>query len=84
PPPHACCLRKPLHDHGSAGSEFQSAGPGHRNCCPPVTTAQWAKMGSGMSASARLSSAPLQAGMVPVRRSKPANVLHSGRAPPLA
>jgi hypothetical protein len=54
PPPHACCLRKPLQDHGSASPEFQSAGTEHNNCCPPVTTAQWAEMGLGMSTSSSI------------------------------
>jgi hypothetical protein len=49
PPPHACCMRKPLHDQGSRSLQTQTVDAGHHNCCPPVTTAQWAEAGSGIN-----------------------------------
>jgi hypothetical protein len=48
PPPHACCMRKPMHDQDSRGLNTQTVDTGHRNCCPPVTTAHWAEPGSGI------------------------------------
>jgi hypothetical protein len=83
PPPHECCLRKPLHDHGSMSFAVRTTGRDHQNCCPPVTTAQWAELGSYITARTHLSSAPLQADLTPVQRSNPADTFHSGRAPPL-
>jgi len=41
-PPHACCLRKPLHD-SAHNAQFQ-APPGccQHDCCRPLTVSQWA------------------------------------------
>ncbi len=38
-----------MHNHGSRSLELQAVGSEHRNCCPPVTTAHWAELGSGVS-----------------------------------
>ena len=46
PVPHACCMRKPLHDQGSRRVETLTVGREHHNCCPPVTTDHWAELGS--------------------------------------
>ena len=53
PPPHACCMRKPMHEQGSRSLQTQTVDTGHRNCCPPVTTAHWAKPGSGINSKIR-------------------------------
>jgi len=47
PLPHACCMRKQMHNHGSSSRELQAIGNENHNCCPPVTTAQWADLESG-------------------------------------
>jgi hypothetical protein len=82
PPPHACCLRKPMHDHGSHGLEFQAVMCGHGNCCPPVTTAQWAELEGRASHSIRPLLAHLPAAAHPVLRSRLAFALYPVRAPP--
>ena len=53
PPPHACCMRKPMHGPGSRSLQTSTAGGEHHNCCPPATTAQWAELGLGMNSNAR-------------------------------
>jgi hypothetical protein len=82
PPPHACCLRKPMHDHGSHGLEFQAVMCGHGNCCPPVTTAQWAELEGRASHSIRPLLAYLPPAAHPVLLSHLAPALYPVRAPP--
>ena len=34
PAPHACCMRKPMHDHGSDGAKFNAASAAcNHDCC---------------------------------------------------
>ncbi len=84
PMPHACCMRKPMHEHGSRNSEIQSVGGQNHNCCPPVTTAHWAEFRSGTD----LIACPLVAHLPPdwhsVLRSDHANLLRPVRGPPLS
>ena len=84
PPPHACCMRRPLHDHGSLAVEFQATGGQHHNCCPPVTTAHWAELRAGIATGSRLLFAHLSPTLPPVFRSNSGDSLHFGRAPPIA
>jgi hypothetical protein len=84
PPAHACCMRKPMHEQGSRSLQTQAVDTGHRNCCPPVTTAHWAEPGSGINSKLR----PLQA-YLPLRahpdlRSTYENALRPVRGPPLS
>jgi len=48
PMPHACCMRKPMHDAGSHDSQFQ-APPSccDHDCCRPLTVSQWADVQPG-------------------------------------
>jgi hypothetical protein len=59
PTPHACCLRKPMHD--SRDAEFQ-APPGccDHDCCRPLTVSQWADLGPGAATCNSLPAAHLQ------------------------
>lgn len=82
PPPHACCLRKPMHEHGSHGLEFQAVVCGHGNCCPPVTTAKWVELGAQTGLSIHPLLAYLPPAPQPVLRSHRASDLHPVRAPP--
>ena len=34
PLPHACCMRKAMHHHGSGSREIQAVGGRNGNCCP--------------------------------------------------
>ena len=81
-PPHACCMRKPMHDHGSSGVQTQPVDTGHRNCCPPVTTAQWAEPGSGIDSKIRPLQAYLPQRSHPDLRSNFENTLRPVRGPP--
>ena len=83
PPPHACCMRKALHDHGSRSVELQAVGNHHNNCCPPVTTAHWAELGSGINAGTNLLSVNLPPDLPPLFRSNDGNAIHPVRGPPI-
>jgi len=83
PAPHACCMRKAMHDHTSRSLEIQSVGGEHRNCCPPVTTAHWAELGSSTNSSIQPLLAYLPAQPQPVLRSNYENALRPVRGPPL-
>lgn len=50
PAPHACCMRKPLHDNGERKAEFQ-APPSccNHDCCRPLTVPQWAHVSPACS-----------------------------------
>jgi hypothetical protein len=78
--PHACCMRKPM--HGSRSLEVQNVGGGHGNCCPPVTTAQWAELESGVTSNLRPPLAYLPPDTNPIFRSNYENVLRPVRGPP--
>jgi hypothetical protein len=81
-PPHACCMRKPMHDQGSRGLQSQTVDTGHHNCCPPVTTAQWAEPGSGVNSNIHSVLAYLLPQSHPTLRSNFENILRPVRGPP--
>ena len=84
PLPHACCMRKPMHGHGSRSLEFQAVGDGHGNCCPPVTTAHWAELGSEITSDLHPPLAYLPPDSRPILRSSYENALRPVRGPPAA
>jgi hypothetical protein len=84
PPPHACCVRKPLHGPSSRSLELQAVGGQHRNCCPPVITAHWAEPGSGIGHGARPLLTYLPPELAPLFRTNAGNALHPVRGPPLS
>jgi hypothetical protein len=84
PVPHACCMRKAMHDHGSGSREIQAVGGQNRNCCPPVTTAHWADLGSGIDSSIRPLLASLSPDLYQVRLTNQPNALRPVRGPPLS
>jgi hypothetical protein len=83
PAPHACCLRKPMHDRSSHNSEFK-APPGccQRDCCRPLTVSQWAQLSPSASAQLTPASATLQSESRLIHLAIDVNSAHSGRAPP--
>ena len=83
PAPHACCLRKPMHDRSCHNSEF-NASPGccQRDCCRPLTVSQWAHLTPPASAQRTSASTTLQSERRPIHVATPVNDAHSGRAPP--
>jgi hypothetical protein len=80
--PHACCLRKPMHDHGSRSLEIQAAGGENHNCCPPITTAHWAELGSGIGSDLHPPLAYLPPDSRPTMRGSYENALRPVRGPP--
>ncbi|HXM21139.1 MAG TPA: hypothetical protein VN948_07740 [Terriglobales bacterium] len=82
-PPHACCMRKPMHDRASHNAEFQ-APPGccQHDCCRPLPVPQWAHLSRSASAQVTPASATLLSDRRPLRFATTVNHAHSGRAPP--
>ena len=84
PVQHACCMRKPMHDHGSGSREIRAVGGDQHSCCPTAISAHWAELGSGVHSSTH----PLLAYLSPdphqVSDSSPANALQPVRGPPLS
>ena len=82
-PPHACCLRKPMHGRPSHDAEFQVP-PGccQHDCCRPLTVSRAAHLTSKTCAQATLASTILQSERQPSRLATSVNRAHSGRAPP--
>jgi hypothetical protein len=83
PTPHACCLRKPMHDRSTHNSEF-NAPPGccQHDCCRPLTVSQWAHLTPSANAQLTSPSATLSSDRRPIRFATIVNSAHSGRAPP--
>ncbi|MGA9798617.1 MAG: hypothetical protein WBQ68_06390 [Terriglobales bacterium] len=84
PLPHACCMRKPMHDHGAATREIQATTSRNGNCCPPVTTAHWAELGAGIDTSVHPLLTSLSTDLHSVRLINQANTLRPVRGPPLS
>ena len=84
PLPHACCMRKPMHDHGSGIRDIQAVSGQSHNCCPSVTTARWATLESGVDSGVGPLLAYLSPDSRPVAHSIQANSLRPVRGPPLS
>ena len=84
PVPHACCVRKAMHEHGSGSRELQAVGSQRHNCCPPVTTAHWAELQSGIDSRVQPLLAYLAPALRPVLHSDYSNSLQPVRGPPEA
>ncbi len=84
PVPHACCMRRPMHEPGSGAREVREVGGRTGNCCPPVTTAQWAELGSEIESNAHPLLAYLSPGAHPSLHSDHAVSLRPVRGPPLS
>ena len=82
-PPHACCLRKPMHGRPSHDAQFQ-APPGccQRDCCRPLAVSRGAHPTSKTGIHATSKSTILQAHREPIHFTSSVNHAHSGRAPP--
>jgi hypothetical protein len=84
PLPHACCMRKAMHDHGSGVSEVQAVGGRDHNCCPPFATAHWAELGPGIDSGTDSLLAYLAPDSHPTLRSNLIHALRPVRGPPLS
>ncbi|HXW93593.1 MAG TPA: hypothetical protein VEK33_23795 [Terriglobales bacterium] len=83
PAPHACCMRKPMHDPGTQGRAFNAPNCCNHDCCHAVTVTQSPHLLPAVMEQVAASAALL-------RRQRPATTCicltlstHSGRAPPL-
>ncbi len=84
PLPHACCMRKPMHNHGSSSRDLRAVSSQNRSCCPPVTTAHWAELESGINSNAHSPLAYLAPVSNTVLHSDFSNSLQPVRGPPLS
>jgi hypothetical protein len=83
PPPHACCMRKPMHDQAVPQAEFQAIDCCSHNCCRPLTVSHRAQPRPPISARSIKTSATLLFDLHPVHRTTELNPSHSVRAPPV-
>jgi len=83
PAPHACCMRKPMHDRGSHDSEF-NAPPGccNHDCCRPLTVSHWAHVAPAARNVADPIALSLNSAARPFDLTSAVDSAHSGRAPP--
>ncbi len=83
PAPHACCMRKPMHDHGSNGAEFETVPAGcNHDCCHALTVSQFPHLLPSVGSQTATSSTPLAVERTAVNRNRLIESSHSGRAPP--
>jgi hypothetical protein len=82
-PPHACCIRKPMHGRPSHDAQFQ-APPGccQHDCCRPLTVSRGVHLTSKTCAQATPASTILQSEREPIGFASSVNHAPSGRAPP--
>jgi len=80
--PHACCKRKPLHDHGGHSSEFGGPDTANHDCCRPLTIAQRAHPRPPISGCVSQPSGTLLQEMDPSYRIIDFSDSRSARAPP--
>jgi len=82
PSPHACCKRKPLHNHGDHSSEFRAADCGNHNCCRPLAVSQRAQPRPSIGGCVSQTSGALLQQMNPSYRITDFSDSRSARAPP--
>jgi hypothetical protein len=82
PSPHACCKRKPLHNHGGPSSEFRASDCGNHSCCRALTVSQRAQPRPNISGCVSQPSATLLQQLNPSYRIIDLNDSRSARAPP--
>jgi len=82
-PPHACCVRKPMHGRPSHDAEFQ-APPGccQHDCCRPLTVSRGVRLTSKGCTRATPASTILQSELRSIHVPSSVNCAHPGRAPP--
>ena len=83
PAPHACCIRKPMHDHATRSREF-NAPPTccSHDCCHALTVTQSPYLLPPVTTQVAIFSVPLQVGQRAANRSCLIPSTHCGRAPP--
>jgi hypothetical protein len=83
PAPHACCMRKPMHDHSLPGSEFHSpASQCQHDCCHALAGFRSAQLKPATVSSITPSSSRLPRQADPILRTRRDPSSRSVRAPP--
>ena len=80
--PHACCKRKPLHNHGGHSSEFRAPNSANHDCCRTLTISQRAQPRPSISGCVSQISGTLLQQMNPRYRIVDFSDSRSARAPP--
>jgi len=81
--PHACCLRKAMHNSSPHNTTFHApASCCNHDCCRPLTVSHWAELSPPANACAAPAATTLQATLRQARRTTGNDPAHSGRAPP--
>jgi|SRR5580692_4324427 hypothetical protein len=83
PAPHACCMRKPMHERGSNGAELSTI-PARCNhdCCHALTVSQSPHLLPSAGTQVATFSTQLPVERTTVNRSDLLQSSHSDRAPP--
>jgi hypothetical protein len=83
PARHACCMRKPMHDHGSSGAELHTT-PAccNHDCCHPLTVSQFPHLVRSADSQIGIFSTPMRLERSAANPSCLIESSHSGRAPP--
>lgn len=83
PAPHACCMRKPMHEHGSNAAELHGIPAGcNHDCCHALTVSQSPHLLPSTGTQTATLSSQLTAEWNVVNRCRLIQSSHSGRAPP--
>lgn len=82
PAPHACCVRKPLHD-SSTDATLHAFACGNHSCCTPLTSACWVVSGSRPRTKIDPVRASLLAELPQIFRNNEVANSQSVRAPPM-
>jgi hypothetical protein len=82
PSPHACCKRKPLHNHGGHSSEFRAPDSANHDCCRSLTVSERAQPRPSTGGCVSQPSATLLQPINPSYRIIDFSESRSARAPP--
>jgi hypothetical protein len=83
PAPHACCMRKPMHDQSQPGSEFHApANHCQHDCCRAMAGFRSAQLKPASVIFATPTSSHLPGPANSLRQDSRGRSSHAGRAPP--
>jgi hypothetical protein len=83
PAPHACCIRKPMHENGSSRAEFRpTPADCNHDCCHALTVAQYPHLLPSGGSQIATFSTPLAVERTVVSRNRLIESSRSVRAPP--
>ena len=83
PAPHACCMRKPMHQPAPNQAEFSVRHCGNHECCRSLAASQWAEPAPSSSDYARQQTASLHLQGNVIYRTADLRSFQFVRGPPL-